>query len=727
MDDPMDIDSSGYDPNYAPAYEQMKSSLGKRSLTQYASQQEDVEYGLYAPGIGSTPEKERMERLEAIRRFREDPQHINPATGQFSLGIAARLIDQQDAAFAEQVKRDPASAPQLRAAIQRAHGNLKQTPKARLSPDKRNEILTFQPQQSTPPPKTVQNGYFARLIDAGKKLLLSAGSWYSSLLECWTTQPGNKVHPVQIGGGRKKRAITKMDVPGSYPSDTPQSARQAKSSSRTLNHELDAVSNDEAIAEVMARNLHIDPPKGAPSAEVLTMDSPPKRPKGQPSKEVLTTNSPPNRPNGRSPRNVITTGSPPNRPQAQPPIGGLTWASQKSPNRSRTMNSVAKPSDTTEAEASPVRTRIRSHYAIMWEAFKEMEIEDGCELPMDEMRAMMFDLDDSKPPRQKLQRIRDEIRNKATKEAAEEADRIQQRKQAEKTRQKAQKARAKAEKEAEKARVKAQAEKDAVEAEEAAEAERLKNKLIQPLSDPWLQQIADAMAKTGDNTPIATSVENVPLSRYDMGRVLPIGPQDTDSWLNDEAINAWFAAIVAKKNEQAGYVKSKTSVPPYATLNTTWYKKATDKGGVKNIATWSRRKNIKGENLLKVEKVLLPVNPGAHWTTIVISPKEKTIEYLDSLDHGLRTGKKHYYQLARDWIEMELGDRYVREEWRDLTTKSAQQNNMSDCGVFSCFNALAAAKGMNGETAFDATDMKMGRKMMVAVFLNGGFSGDFEL
>jgi Ulp1 family protease len=83
--------------------------------------------------------------------------------------------------------------------------------------------------------------------------------------------------------------------------------------------------------------------------------------------------------------------------------------------------------------------------------------------------------------------------------------------------------------------------------------------------------------------------------------------------------------------------------------------------------------------------------------------------------------------IAREWLQMELGDLYVEEEWEELETRSERQLNMSDCGVFTCMNALAAATGRGFSELRITSGMRDARKYMTAVILNGGFKGEFAL
>lgn len=264
-----------------------------------------------------------------------------------------------------------------------------------------------------------------------------------------------------------------------------------------------------------------------------------------------------------------------------------------------------------------------------------------------------------------------------------------------------------------------------VEEQVADEAAKKKDEPIIPkLSQHWSDRVATAMATKDAKKVLATTVNGVELSRYDLGRLLPTGDRADGSgpqgWINDETVNGWYEAMVKTTNERKGREKRLGKVPAYEYYNTMWYKNYSEKG-ISSIKNWSKRKGIQGEKLLQVEKIFFPINGGSHWTLLIISPTARTIEFLDSL-HGSAT-KGH--TAAREWLAMELGDKYVAGEWNEKKVRSTPQLNGSDCGVFACINGFAVAKNRDYEDVRTEDGMMNARRYMVAVFLNGGFSGDF--
>lgn len=327
----------------------------------------------------------------------------------------------------------------------------------------------------------------------------------------------------------------------------------------------------------------------------------------------------------------------------------------------------------------------------------------------------------------------EESRLRAEREAAEAAEQIEREA-------KEAAARAKAEKAAERKAAKAQRIADearAIEEERLAKENRLleeaakhddpdwlvKQKLIRPLDPEWKKKVEDVMEIKNRDSILTQTVEGTDIRRSDIETV--VASNGRNPWLNDEIVNGIISAIVARKQEMTGYVKGTQNVPAYAAFPSMWYNNVTNKG-MRNIENWSRRKGIKGEKMFGCEKIYFPVNTGQHWMLLIISPKVKAIEVLDSLDFGTKPHTK-MFALAREWLQMELGKEYVAKDWIELlSSRSAQQQNSDDCGVFTCFNALASAKGREFEEVGEGS-MVEARRILAAVLLNGGFKDDFEL
>ena len=268
------------------------------------------------------------------------------------------------------------------------------------------------------------------------------------------------------------------------------------------------------------------------------------------------------------------------------------------------------------------------------------------------------------------------------------------------------------------ARIEAEKEEARKRAEEEA---ALAQEIIIELSPTLNTRLQNSLDNTANDRHTMIQLGSIPLQKLTFKRILA-SDRGTENWLDDDAVNAWFNSIAEAKKRQTNYVKSDTNPPPFANLQTAWYDKQ-KKDGIPSLKRWMKRSGVGGVNILKCERLFLPINMGSHWTLLIINGTQKTIEYLDSLGgDGTR-----FFKLARELLQAELGAKYDATKWKDSKRdRSSKQDNGSDCGVFTCFNGLAAAKDLAYK---DVTAKKMpaARRMMAGVLINGGFEGDFDL
>jgi hypothetical protein len=252
----------------------------------------------------------------------------------------------------------------------------------------------------------------------------------------------------------------------------------------------------------------------------------------------------------------------------------------------------------------------------------------------------------------------------------------------------------------------------AEEAERKARANRRmpKEKLVKPLNKEWEAKIEDALSR-GDNVSLTTTIQGTDLRRKDFMTVL-----GERSWLNDEIINAYLEWIVDYSNKKAGK-DGRNAIPKVVAHNSFFYKNIATQGP-QSVSRWMKRKKAEGKKMLEVETVLIPVNNASHWTIIVVSPKERTVEYLDSFSGA----SKVFIDNTKAWLAAELGGDWHEDEWRVLNTRSAAQLNGFDCGVFCITNAECVAGGVATDS-YDWADMASQRLRIAAVLLNRGFGG----
>lgn len=328
----------------------------------------------------------------------------------------------------------------------------------------------------------------------------------------------------------------------------------------------------------------------------------------------------------------------------------------------------------------------------------------------------------------KARRERREAEAREQKEREEAEERARRERAAQEEAQRAQEEAQRAQEEAER---RAQTEREAAEEREEVDARRVpKETLIQPLSPEWTRKVQDALRKRMTDQVATTVTSRTMITRRDIGKLLPQAGTGDDpaGWLNDEVISAYLEAVVAHYHTSIGHQRGET--PKIHAFNPFFYTNLKRQGGYSNVRRWAGRAKIGGNDLLKVNFVLIPANVGGnHWTLVVVSPVNKTIEYFDSL-HFSNLNPVHTVRL---WLAGELGAAFKPEEWTVKETESGQhgghgqgpsQDNGSDCGVFACTTAKMVALGVD-PMSYGAADMPLQRRRIVAELINGGFVGEF--
>jgi hypothetical protein len=245
--------------------------------------------------------------------------------------------------------------------------------------------------------------------------------------------------------------------------------------------------------------------------------------------------------------------------------------------------------------------------------------------------------------------------------------------------------------------------------------------LIKPLSEEWAAKINAAMA-TPDKTAII--IQKHYISRHDLGTILPQKGVDSPSaWLNDQIVNGSLKQMVDHALALEGHDKTKPA--KYWAANSNWYDTVMRSTRGDGITKWlgKRGVNLKGKNLLEAELIFLPVCRGNHWTLVVVKPKERIIEYMDSLSNKREDHSK--IKVALDWISYELGKDFDMSEWRSVFNRSPQQNNGEDCGAFVIMNAMATIRKYDPMEWVSPRNMNEARRNIVAHLMNGGYTGEF--
>lgn len=239
--------------------------------------------------------------------------------------------------------------------------------------------------------------------------------------------------------------------------------------------------------------------------------------------------------------------------------------------------------------------------------------------------------------------------------------------------------------------------------------------LITEPSPKWMNRALDA-PKNGHFNPRDVHPDAVELKPRDFGKLVP-----ETAWLNDDCVHSTLCCLAAYINKQAG-VRPKIDPPKCVALSSLYWKAFCSDYNKLYPRPFSRKWNMRPENFLQLDTVLIPVNSNAHWTLIVIRPSRRTISYLDSFHNHNQTQVRHAYQ----WLERFLANKFVPGDWSTQEFGAPRQTNAWDCGMFVITNAMCLALGIS-PMCYNEENMPIQRQRIAAMLLNGGFHGEFDL
>jgi sentrin-specific protease 1 len=168
-------------------------------------------------------------------------------------------------------------------------------------------------------------------------------------------------------------------------------------------------------------------------------------------------------------------------------------------------------------------------------------------------------------------------------------------------------------------------------------------------------------------------------------------------WLNDEIVNWWMYILLQSdislgKTRHSHYFSSFFVQKLYANQG---------KYCFDEVKRWS--KNVYGKDIFQLKHVFFPINiNNIHWAAVVAHIQERRLEYYDSMS---ATDQDLYLKLIFDYLkdehkatngglELEHQDLW---QLQDCSLHCPKQENLNDCGVFTCTFAyhLATANHCN--------------------------------
>ncbi|KAG7377324.1 hypothetical protein PHYPSEUDO_011854 [Phytophthora pseudosyringae] len=229
------------------------------------------------------------------------------------------------------------------------------------------------------------------------------------------------------------------------------------------------------------------------------------------------------------------------------------------------------------------------------------------------------------------------------------------------------------------------------------EEEKSRNKELPP---ELLEIVEDALHE-GPMEEVLIQKYNVDITRRHLQCLLPM------TWLNDEVINFYFQ-MMSDRDEalvNAGVLPKRSHF-----FNSFFHTKVSENGyNFVNVRRWTRK-----IDLFAMDKIFMPVNVGnMHWCMAVIYMAEKRIQYYDSMHGSGAACLKVLLRYLHDESEHKKKQKFNDEGWELVATtpETPQQNNGSDCGVFSCMFADYLA--LNKPLSFKQKDIPFHRHRMV--------------
>ena len=152
---------------------------------------------------------------------------------------------------------------------------------------------------------------------------------------------------------------------------------------------------------------------------------------------------------------------------------------------------------------------------------------------------------------------------------------------------------------------------------------------FKPLSAETLAEVHRVFT-LADNPAVIMRKNRFEITAHDILTLLPA------RWLNDQIIDFYLSLVCDRAN--AG---SKT-LRVFA-FNSFFYK-ILSSSGAKQVERWTRKAKINGDNFLRLDFLIIPVNlDNQHWTVGFINFIKKRIEYYDSLSTTIDLKTEPFY------------------------------------------------------------------------------------
>ncbi|KAK3320985.1 hypothetical protein B0T19DRAFT_254629 [Cercophora scortea] len=311
------------------------------------------------------------------------------------------------------------------------------------------------------------------------------------------------------------------------------------------------------------------------------------------------------------------------------------------------------------------------------------------------------------------ERLQRELEEEARRKEEEERERIEQERRREEARLQAERARKELERKRE-----LEAKKQR-EAEEYAALTGLRaptRPIILPISKEWESKV-DAIQSAAETTELTKTPDGQGLTRRDFAsKLLP-----EKAWLNDNIIIGSILHVANYVNQAAGApVKD-----PKCVAFTSFFWPRLESAGPTKVGRLMKNANVRKDNFLEIDTILIPICKGSHWTLAIVRPKRRTVAHIDSMRAG--AGDEGIKAQLLEWVKVSLEEKFVADEWSSFDYKAPRQTNGWDCGVFTITNAACFAMGLDPNLSYTARQLTEQRRRLAAVLLNKGFTDELSL
>lgn len=202
-------------------------------------------------------------------------------------------------------------------------------------------------------------------------------------------------------------------------------------------------------------------------------------------------------------------------------------------------------------------------------------------------------------------------------------------------------------------------------------------------------------------------------------------------------VNVCIQMIYHYVNTQAGLIgegQPLKAIPNVFNRNHKFYNLVFLPGGHILAAMNLRDSGITPSIFLQIQYFLVPMNPNGHWSLVVISPRDRTVEILDSFrvqfDNWERRSWRHVaeniYIEVFHLLEYFLGRLFTPAQWRTMDNQSSQQEDSLSCGLYVCRFAMSIAcrEPLYPDTYRNQNDWLERARIGIGV-LHGSFTGIF--